>query len=148
MSIPPESASRLTLDLTGRVCLVTGAGQGIGKACALAMAKAGADVAVVDINADSVKETAAEIAALGRRSLALRADLGSVSDIDRMIAESTIGQKELEFVFVADSVEEATTMLQHRLVVMWQEAKKRKDAPKWWFLEDPADGAKPIVKGS
>ena len=76
------------MDLSGQVAVVTGAGQGIGKACALAMAKAGADVAVVDINADSVKETAAEIAALGRRSLALRADLGSVSDIDRMIAET------------------------------------------------------------
>jgi NAD(P)-dependent dehydrogenase (short-subunit alcohol dehydrogenase family) len=75
------------MDLSGQVAVVTGAGQGIGKACALAMAKAGSDVAVVDINADSVKETAAEIAALGRRSLALRADLGSVSDIDRMIAE-------------------------------------------------------------
>ena len=76
------------MDLSGQVAVVTGAGQGIGKACALAMAKAGSDVAVVDINADSVKETAAEIAALGRRSLALRADLGSVSDIDRMVAET------------------------------------------------------------
>jgi NAD(P)-dependent dehydrogenase (short-subunit alcohol dehydrogenase family) len=76
------------MDLSGQVAVVTGAGQGIGKACALAMAKAGSDVAVVDINADSVKETATEIAALGRRSLALRADLGSVSDIDRMIAET------------------------------------------------------------
>jgi NAD(P)-dependent dehydrogenase (short-subunit alcohol dehydrogenase family) len=76
------------MDLSDQVAVVTGAGQGIGKACALAMAKAGSDVAVVDINAESVKETAAEIAALGRRSLALRADLGSVSDIDRMVAET------------------------------------------------------------
>lgn len=76
------------MDLSGQMALVTGAGQGIGKACALAMAKAGSDVAVVDINADSVKETAAAITALGRRSVALRADLGSVADIDRMIAET------------------------------------------------------------
>ncbi len=76
------------MDLSDQVAVVTGAGQGIGKACALAMAKAGSDVAVVDINAESAKETAAEIAALGRRSLALRADLGSVSDIDRMVAET------------------------------------------------------------
>ncbi len=59
-----------------------------------------------------------------------------LEQIDKMIAEGTIGQKELEFVFVADSVEEATTLLQERLVVMWQRAQKRKDAPKWWFLED------------
>lgn len=76
------------MDLSGQVVLVTGAGQGIGKACALAMAKAGADVATVDINAESVKETAAAIAGLGRRSLALRADLGSVADINRMIGET------------------------------------------------------------
>jgi NAD(P)-dependent dehydrogenase (short-subunit alcohol dehydrogenase family) len=76
------------MDLSGQMALVTGAGQGIGKACALAMAKAGSDVAVVDINADSVKETAAAITALGRRSVALRADLGNVADIDRMIAET------------------------------------------------------------
>lgn len=76
------------MDLSGQVVLVTGAGQGIGKACALAMAKAGADVAVVDINGESAKETAAAIAALGRRSLALRADLGNVAEIDRMIGET------------------------------------------------------------
>ncbi len=75
------------MNLSGQVVLVTGAGQGIGKACALAMAKAGADVAAVDINGESVKETASAIAGLGRRSLALRADLGSVAEIDRMVAE-------------------------------------------------------------
>lgn len=76
------------MDLSSQVVLVTGAGQGIGKACALAMAKAGADVAIVDINGESATETAAAIAALGRRSLALRADLGNVAEIDRMIGET------------------------------------------------------------
>lgn len=76
------------MDLSGQVVLVTGAGQGIGKACALAMAKAGADVAIVDINGESATETAAAIAALGRRSLALRADLGNVAEIDRTIGET------------------------------------------------------------
>jgi uncharacterized protein (TIGR00730 family) len=59
-----------------------------------------------------------------------------LEQIDRMIAEGTIGREELKFVFVADSVEEATALLQHRLVRMWQEAKGSRDAPKWWFLED------------
>jgi len=76
------------MELSGQVALVTGAGQGIGKACAVAMAKAGADVVAVDINADTGKETTAAITALGRRSLALQADLGSVADIDRMVAAS------------------------------------------------------------
>jgi len=59
-----------------------------------------------------------------------------LAQIDRMIAEGTIGREELKFVFVADSVDEATELLQDQLVEMWQEAHKRKDAPKWWFLED------------
>ncbi len=59
-----------------------------------------------------------------------------LAQIERMIAEGTIGRKELEFVFVADSVEEATTLLQDRLVVMWQKAHDRTDDPRWWFLED------------
>ncbi len=58
-----------------------------------------------------------------------------LQQIDRMVAEGTIGRKELEFLFVADSVDEATELLQDRLVDMWQEAKGRTDAPKWWFLE-------------
>ncbi len=63
-----------------------------------------------------------------------------LEQIDHMIAEGTIGQKELEFVFVADTIEEATNFLQERLVVMWQQAQQRKDSPKWWFLEDHVNG--------
>ena len=63
-----------------------------------------------------------------------------LQQIDRMVAEGTIGRKELEFVFVADSVEEATELLQDRLVVMWQRARARKDTPKWWFLEERMNG--------
>ena len=36
---------------------------------------------------------------------------------------------------VTDDVDEATTLLQDRLVAMWQELEKRHDTPKWWFLE-------------
>ncbi|MCC6938990.1 MAG: TIGR00730 family Rossman fold protein [Flavobacteriales bacterium] len=58
-----------------------------------------------------------------------------LEQLDRMVEEGTIGREELEFLFVADSVEEATALLQERLVAMWQEARRSKDAPKWWFLE-------------
>ncbi len=73
------------MQLKDQVVLVTGAGQGIGRATALAMAKAGAHVAVADINGAKVRETAAEVTKLGRRSLAVEADLGSVADIDKMV---------------------------------------------------------------
>ncbi len=71
--------------LDGRVAIVTGAGHGIGHATALALARAGADVAAVDIDAGAADKTAAAIAALGRRPLALGADVGDVAAIDRMV---------------------------------------------------------------
>jgi len=64
----------------------------------------------------------------------------TLDQVDRMIAEGTIGREELRFVFVADSVEEATTLLQDSLVDMWQAVHDRRDAPKWWFLEDRVNG--------
>lgn len=74
------------MELEGQVALVTGAGQGIGRAAALSLAKAGADIAASDINGETAKDTAAAVAALGRRSIAIQADIGSVAEIDRMVA--------------------------------------------------------------
>jgi uncharacterized protein (TIGR00730 family) len=68
--------------------------------------------------------------------------------IEHMVDQGTLGRKELEFLFVADSVDEATELLQDRLVAMWREAKSRKDDPKWWFLEDRVNGQPTSVKGS
>jgi NAD(P)-dependent dehydrogenase (short-subunit alcohol dehydrogenase family) len=76
------------MQLSKQVALVTGAGQGIGKASALALAAAGADIVAADINRESVEETAAAISAQGRKSLAIEGDMGSVSDIDRMVVEA------------------------------------------------------------
>lgn len=50
-----------TPDLTGRTAVVTGAASGIGRACALRLAEAGAHVIVIDISADGAKEAASEI---------------------------------------------------------------------------------------
>ena len=72
------------MTLADRVAIVTGAGNGIGRATALALGRAGADVAAVDINAAAAAETAAAVAALGRKSLAVDADVGDLGAIDRM----------------------------------------------------------------
>jgi NAD(P)-dependent dehydrogenase (short-subunit alcohol dehydrogenase family) len=74
--------------LEGRVAVVTGAGAngGIGHATALALAHAGADVLVSDVDGDGAAETAREIAALDRRAASLRADLGQPDDILAMMA--------------------------------------------------------------
>jgi meso-butanediol dehydrogenase/(S,S)-butanediol dehydrogenase/diacetyl reductase len=75
-------------ELTGRVALVTGAGQGIGHACALALARAGADVAVNDVRADAAAETAAAVERVGRRALAVPADVAAVPEIEAMIGRA------------------------------------------------------------
>jgi NAD(P)-dependent dehydrogenase (short-subunit alcohol dehydrogenase family) len=71
--------------LDDRAAIVTGAGHGIGKATALALARAGAHVAAVDIDPAAAKATADAVAALGRRSLALDADVGDLAAIDTMV---------------------------------------------------------------
>jgi NAD(P)-dependent dehydrogenase (short-subunit alcohol dehydrogenase family) len=73
------------MDLTNQVALVTGAGQGIGRACALALAEAGAHVVVVDIAAQQAEATTEAITSTQRRALAVRADVGDLRDIDRMV---------------------------------------------------------------
>jgi NAD(P)-dependent dehydrogenase (short-subunit alcohol dehydrogenase family) len=77
--------------LTDRVAIVTGAGHGIGQATALALAAAGADVAAVDIDKAAAEQTAAAVAAGGRKSLALAVDVGDVAAIDRMVTAVVAG---------------------------------------------------------
>ena len=73
-------------DLGGKVALVTGANAGLGQGIALALAKAGADIAVV--SRQSAAETAAQVRELGRRCVEIRADLVSIEPIPRIVEEA------------------------------------------------------------
>jgi NAD(P)-dependent dehydrogenase (short-subunit alcohol dehydrogenase family) len=77
----------MELGLKGKVALVTGAGSqiGFGKAIALQLAKEGCDVIINDIDLDGAKQTVAEVEKLGRKSMAIKADVTSGAEWDTMV---------------------------------------------------------------
>ncbi|GCE49502.1 3-oxoacyl-[acyl-carrier-protein] reductase [Thermosporothrix hazakensis] len=81
------------LPLAGKIALVTGSGQGIGRATALHLAKAGADIVVnYRSKAQAAEETKASIEALGRRCITVQADVSQEEDVLRLF---NTAQKEL-----------------------------------------------------
>ena len=84
-------------DLTGRVALVTGANTGIGQAIAVALAKAGADVACVGRSA--CDETVAQVEAAGRRSVFIAADLSTTEPATRVIEQCVAALGGLDILF-------------------------------------------------
>jgi meso-butanediol dehydrogenase/(S,S)-butanediol dehydrogenase/diacetyl reductase len=74
----------------GQVAIVTGGGQGIGRAIALRLAQDGMDVVVADLRGDHAEAVVAEIRKLGVRALPLTLDVASAHDRQRMIAETLV----------------------------------------------------------
>jgi len=72
-------------DLTGKKALVTGASVGIGRAYAVALAQAGADVAIVDIDEKTGEKTAEEIRSYGRDSLFVKCDVTKKDQVEAMV---------------------------------------------------------------
>ena len=74
--------------LDGKAIYVTGGASGIGKSVATALAEAGADVAIVDVNLEGAEAVAKEIAdATGSKTIAIRCDVTNQEDVEAMVAE-------------------------------------------------------------
>lgn len=86
-------------DLSGRVAFVTGAARGLAQAAAIGLAAHGADVACVDLSADSCENTVERVHELGRRAIAIGCDVSSAASVraavDRTVAE--LGAPEVAF---------------------------------------------------
>jgi len=75
-------------DVTGRKALVTGAGRGIGRVLALALAEAGCDVFILGLHLENTEAVAREIRQLGRKSVAIQADVTKKDQVDKAFAET------------------------------------------------------------
>lgn len=82
------TASSSPFSLHGQVAIVTGAGKGIGRACALALARAGADVALAARTQADLDTVAAEIRALGQRAITVAGDVSDEAALDTLVART------------------------------------------------------------
>lgn len=80
------------MSITGKVALVTGAGRGIGRGIALRLAQDGADIAIVDLNEESMAAVAREVEQLGRKATTFKAD---VSDRQQVYAAVNHAEQQL-----------------------------------------------------
>jgi NAD(P)-dependent dehydrogenase (short-subunit alcohol dehydrogenase family) len=86
-------------DLSGKVAVITGAGNGLGYQFAEAMAEAGADVVCADIDMQSNERTAARVREIGRQALSVRCDVTREADVAALfqVADKTFGQVDIAF---------------------------------------------------
>lgn len=78
-------AFRQMFDLSGRVALITGAGVGFGEAISLGFAQFGCDIAACDLTIENPQRTAERVKKIGRRAIALKADVSKPQDITNMV---------------------------------------------------------------
>jgi NAD(P)-dependent dehydrogenase (short-subunit alcohol dehydrogenase family) len=107
------------MELKDKVAIVTGGGRGAGEGIVRVMARAGARVAVVDLNLDDARRVAASIDAMGGRAIAIRADVARKSDTDAMAAETLRAFGTIDILVNNAGIAEAPSLLQDLPEAQW-----------------------------
>jgi NAD(P)-dependent dehydrogenase (short-subunit alcohol dehydrogenase family) len=107
--------------LEGKVALITGAARGIGRGTALLFAREGARVAVADLSADGVRETAALIAKAGGEATAIVADVSKPADVSAMMAAMLTAFGRLDCAFNNAGINGSLAGVRGKLTAEWPE---------------------------
>jgi len=94
---PPNEGLMNLFDLEGRVAVVSGAAQGLGKASAIAIAEAGSDVMCVDRNLEGAKATADQIRSMGRKAAAANTDISDPDAIRELFQQFDAEFRRIDF---------------------------------------------------
>jgi 3-oxoacyl-[acyl-carrier protein] reductase len=106
--------------LSGKVALVTGGASGIGRATVAALAAEGADVGIIDRNADGARKVAEETAKLGVRSLSASADVGDEAEMKAAFGAITAALGDIDILFNNAGID-TISYLDDMPIAMWDE---------------------------
>lgn len=99
------------MDLSGKSAVITGGGNGIGRAIALALANVGVNVAIADIEESAAQQVAAEAGALGVKSMAMKVDVSYEAEIEELADAAWVKFGSVELLFNNAGVMHATKLL-------------------------------------
>ena len=100
------------MNLEGQVAVVTGSGQGIGKAIALRLARAGTDIGIIEVNAETAAATGKEIVRLGRKAVVAVADVSNPAAVEAAVNEIVIELGRLDVLVNSAGVEKRAPFLE------------------------------------